>query len=197
LDKLSEQIHKCVVARRNQLVAPSVSTDREKLLNSLASQLKGKSLPKIAVTIPEVHYGAPAVDPAAETEMIFWLTKCGFTVIDSGRSDKDMQGWVKDYYSDGGTTSISRVLPEDVQIIIVGQAFSEGAGRFNDIVSAKARVEVRALDLKTGAVLAIGRRNVSAVDLAENIAGKKAIQDAASGIAYEMIPKLAALKSTR
>jgi TolB-like protein len=197
LDRLSEQIHKDVVARRNQLVAPNVSNDREKLLDSLADQLKGKKLPKIAVAIPEVHYGAPAVDPAAETEMILWLTKCGFTVIDSGSSDRSMQAWVKDYYADNDSSSINRVLPEDVKIIIVGQAFSEGAGRFSDIISAKARVEVRALDRKTGAVLAIARRNTAALDLAENTAGKKAIQDAACSIAYEIIPKLAAIEAAK
>jgi hypothetical protein len=197
LDRLAEEVHKDVVARRDQLVAPNVSANRERLFNSLADQLKGKKLPKVVVAMPEVHYGTPSVDPAGETEMILWLTKCGFTVIDSGSSDRSMQAWAKDYYADSGSPAISRVIPEDTSIIIIGQAFSEGAGRFGDIISAKARVEVRALDRKTGAVLAIARRNTAAVDLAENIAGKKAIQDAACSIAYEMIPKLAAIEPTK
>ena len=196
LDRLAEQVRKDVVARRSQLVAPNVSTDKEKLLNSLADQLKGKSLPTVVVSIPEAHYGTPAVDPAAETEMIIWLTKCGFKVIDLGAEDRSVQSWSKDYFRDTATSTLP-IVPADVKIIIVGQAFSEGAGRFGDIISAKGRVELRALDRKTGSVIAISRRNTASVDLSENIAGKRAIQDAASSIAYEIIPKLAATEPSK
>lgn len=191
LDRLAEQVRQDIGARRSQLVAPDISTDREKLLQSLAERLKGRNLPKVVVAVAEIHYGAPAVDPAAETEMMLWLAKCGFTVFDPGKAERGVQGWARDYYR-SKSLPIPRILPEDVSIVLVGEAFSEGGGRFGDIFSAKGRVEVRALDRKTGAVIAIARRTTAAVDLSERIAAKKAIQDAASSIAYEMIPELAA-----
>ena len=62
---------------------------------------------------------------------------------------------------------------------VTGEAFSEFAGRHGDLVSVKARVEVKAVDRKTGKVLAVDRQTAVAVDLAEQVAGKTALQEAA------------------
>ena len=192
LDDLANRVHQDVITRRSQLLAPDISADKDKLFSSLADKLKGKQLPRLVVAVAEQHYGAPATDPAAETELMLWLKQCGFDVIDPGNLERSIRDWARQYYSSAGDQAIPRVLPEEVETLVIGQAFSEGAGRFGDLVSAKARVEVRVLDRKTGAVIAIARRTAAAVDLAERIAAKKAIQDAASSIAYELIPKLAA-----
>jgi len=191
LDKLAEQVHRDILARRSQLVAPDSGADTEKLLRALADSLKGRKLPKVVVAVSEEHYGAPAVDPAAETELMVWLKECGFEVFDPGNLERSMHEWARNYYA-SDDAAIPRVLPEDVNIVVIGQAFSEAGGRFGDIVSAKGRVEVRVLDRKTEAVVAIARRTTAALDLSERIAAKKALQDAASSIAYELIPKLAA-----
>jgi TolB-like protein len=194
LDRLADQVAKTIASRQTLLVAPDVSTDKEKLFNSLAEQLKGRSLPPIVIAVPETDYGAPSVDPTAETELILRFTGCGFKVTDPGTLEQGIQSWAKDYYRGTASAPISRLLPEEVNIILVGQAFSEPGGRFGDIYSAKARVEVRALDRKTGTVLAIARRTASALDLSPRLAGKKALENAAVGIAYELIPKIAAAK---
>jgi len=192
LDRLAERVRKEIIARRSLLVAPDVSADKDKLLRELAATLKNSRLPKVVVAVSEVHYGVPATDPAAETELMLWLKECGAEVVDPGNLERGLREWARDYYREAGEQAIPRVLPEDCSVIVIGQAFSEGGGRFGDLVSAKGRVEVRVLDRKTGAVIAIARRTAAAVDLAERIAAKKAIQDAASSIAYELIPKLAA-----
>jgi TolB-like protein len=191
LDKLAETVHKDVTTRRAQLVAPDISADKEALLKRLAERLKGKSLPKIAVAIMEMHYGEQAPDPAAETELMLWLKECGFTVFDPGRMERNVRDWARDYFR-SAEEAIPRTMPEDVKIILIGQAFSEAAGRFGDLISAKGRVEVRALDRETGAIIAIARRTQATVDLSQQIAGKKAIEEAAANIAYELIPKIAA-----
>jgi hypothetical protein len=190
LDRLAERVRQDIIARRKLLVAPDISNDKDKLFDSLISQLKGKKLPKVVVTIPETHYGAAAVDPAAETEMILWLTKCGFAVNDQATLDQSVKTWARDMFKNNGT-SLPSSIPEDIDVVIIGEAFSEGAGRFGDIMSAKARIELRVLDRKTGAIIAIARRTASAVDLSERIAAKKALQDAALNIAYDVIPKIA------
>ena len=196
LDKLARRIGQVIEEHGKALVAPEVSGDKDKLLEALAKQLKGKSLPTVVALIPEVHYGAPAVDPAAETEMIYWLKKSGFEVIDLGTREGKMQAWAQDYYDNTGSAALSSssVLPEEVQVIIAGQAFSESGPRFGNLHSAKGRVEIRVLDRETSAVLAIARRTTGAIDLSERIAGKKALEEAAASIAYELIPQIAAIK---
>ena len=62
--------------------------------------------------------------------------------------------------------------------------------RRGNLVSVKARVELKAVDRKTGQVLAVDRETAVEVDLTEQIAGKKALQTAAAAIAERLLPKL-------
>jgi hypothetical protein len=62
--------------------------------------------------------------------------------------------------------------------------------RQGNIVSVKARVEIKAIDRQTDKVVAMDRQTDVEVDLTELIAGKKAIQKAAAAIAERMLPKL-------
>ena len=79
-------------------------------------------------------------------------------------------------------------------IRIEGEGFSETATRRGDLVSVKARVEVKAVEVRTGAVLATDRETAIEVDLTEQIAGKAALQRASARIAARMLPKLAKKK---
>jgi carbon monoxide dehydrogenase subunit G len=53
----------------------------------------------------------------------------------------------------------------------------------------KVRLEVKALD-KNGAVLAVDRQTDVQVGLAERVAGKQALQNAAAKIAERLLPKI-------
>lgn len=75
-------------------------------------------------------------------------------------------------------------------IVIQGEGFSEFAMRQGNIVSVKARVEIKVIDRQTDKVVAIDRQTDVEVDLTEQIAGKKALQKAAATIAERMLPKL-------
>jgi hypothetical protein len=79
-------------------------------------------------------------------------------------------------------------------IRIVGEGVSEFAGRRGNLVSVKARVEVKAVDIKTDKVLATDRAVDVEVDLTDQIAGKKAIQMAVAKIAERLLPALASEK---
>ena len=76
-------------------------------------------------------------------------------------------------------------------VLIQGEAISEPAVRHGNLVTAKARLEVKAVDQATGKVRAIDRQTTVATDLSEQIAAKTALQEAAAAIAGRLLPKIA------
>ncbi len=82
------------------------------------------------------------------------------------------------------------VKPAPLQI--TGSGISELAAHIGDLVSVKARLEVKVVDPTTNKVLAVDRQTVIVVDLSEEIAGKSALQKAACQIAERILPKLVA-----
>jgi TolB-like protein len=148
-----------------KLVAPKVKeTDRIAALNR---RLKKGNRPDLWISIRERHLGQPSVDPAAQTELMLFAKGTGFTVIDPEEGSK----------SKG-------------DIIIIGEAFSEFAGRRGGLCSVKGRIEIKAIDRKTDRVLAVDRQTVVVVDVSEQIAGKSALQQGAAIIAERLLPKL-------
>ena len=166
VDTLADGVTGVITKQAVKLVPePVAPADRVK---AIAARL-GAARPVVTVKIGERHIGTPVVDPAAETEVVRLAKAVGFEVIDpsvgaTGRAD----------------------------VAITGEAFSEVAGRVGDLVSVKARVEVKAVDRKTGKVLASDRQTAVVVDLAEQIAGKAALEQAAGALAERILPKLAA-----
>ncbi len=65
------------------------------------------------------------------------------------------------------------------------------ASRHGNLISVKARLELKAVDNKTSRVLAIDRQTSVTVDLTEQLAGKAALQEAAAQLAERLLPKLA------
>ena len=126
-------------------------------------------LPTISVSISEQHLGRPVIDPAAETEMKLTFQQLGFEVIDAASSGRRA----------------------DIQIS--GEAFSETAGRHGNLVSCRSRVEIKAVRSSDGKLLLSDRQTDVAVDSAEHVAGKDALQNAAGKLLERLVP--AVLKS--
>lgn len=163
---LAEKVGATIDERAGELVAkPSTREDR---IAAVKKQLGDRKLPALSISIPEQHVGQITVDPAAETEMALFATESGFQVFDA---------------KSGGRSK--------AEILIVGEAFSEFCGRRGNLISVKARLEVKALDRATGRLLATDRQVTVAVDLAEQIAAKTALQDAGARIAERLLVKLA------
>jgi hypothetical protein len=76
------------------------------------------------------------------------------------------------------------------EVEITGDAFSAFGMRKGNLVSCKARVELKARNQK-GDVLAVDRQTSVAVDITEQTAAKTALQNAAAELAERLAPKIA------
>lgn len=162
--ELAQKIAKALAARAETLVA-KVRTQEERI-ESIKKNLKPGKLPVVSVKIAERHFGGPTIDPAAETELGKILGECGFTLVGEKSDQK----------------------PE---IEIAGEAFSEFGVRKGNLVSCKARLEIKAIERTSGRIIAVDRQTSVAVDLSEQIAAKTALQNAAAELTERLAAKIA------
>lgn len=164
-EQLAEKVAKRIKKDAGELVAKEVK--REDRVKALKEKLGNAKRPTVFVHVTERHVGQATIDPAAETELMLFCRAAGFQVIDpkSGSANR-------------------------ADLKIVGEGFSEFAGRRGNLISVKARLEVKAVEPDTGRVVAIDRQTAVEVDLTEQIAGKTALQEAAADIAERLLPKI-------
>jgi len=152
--------------------------------------------PAVAVIVPEHHIERAVpravVDPAAETEIKRTLIQCKFKVVDSGLND--LADWARDMMKGKDDKRPWPAALGDADYVVVGEAFSEFAIRTGDLVTCTARAEINVISRKTGAIVLADRHTTRAVDLAENTAGKTALQLAGRRLGLEVCRKLAEQK---
>lgn len=162
-EELARKIAATVAQKGGTLVAKIQTLDER--IAKLKLGLKDKKLPSVSVRIGERHYGQPVVDPAAETELGLVLQQCGFKLLDDKVSGK-------------------------AEVEITGDAFSAYGLRKGNLISCKARVELKA-GKSGGEIVAVDRQTSVAVDITEQTAAKTALQNAAIELAERLVPKLA------
>ncbi len=165
VDELAKSIAETISDRASELVAtPKTQQD---LVAALKKSLGKGQRPSVWIDIQERHIGQATIDPAAETELAVICKELGFEVIDRKAGKRG-----------------------DADIALIGEGFSQFAARHGNLSSVKARLELKAVDRASGQVLAVDRQVSVAVDLAEQIAGKTALQEAAATIAGRLLPKI-------
>lgn len=167
----------------------------------------GLDKPAVMVILPESHRPRPrpqqrpasglaavfvfVPDPAGETELARILLANGFTCVDrtvSREARKTRQAWEK---LRGNVKAAQELgLEQEADVMVLGEAFSEFAGEAGGFVACRARVEVKAVDVKTGAILYTDGAEAGASDIAENVAGKKALRKAAQVVALDLAEAL-------
>ena len=170
IDALASALVEKIVKAAPRLIPAEVSvTDRVAVVKKT---IAAWTLPVVAVRIPERHLPRPIPDPAAQTEIVRILRLCGYEVVDTkGRDDK------------------KKLLGVDVEI--KGEAFSEGGGRIEGLISSGCRVELQAVEAGTDKVLIADRHSGSAVHLSEHMAAKSALQKAGHVLGYRLAERLA------
>ncbi len=159
-EELAAKVAATVAAKAETLVAKEVP--RSDRIAALKASLKGDRRPSVSVRLPEVHFGTPAVDPAAQTELSLCFREMGCELQD-GKS---------------------------ANLEITGEAFSEVVLRRGGLVSCKARVEIQVRDRASGKLLLSDRQHGLAVDVGEQVAAKRALMEAATELAVRIVPRL-------
>ena len=158
-------------------------TPNSKLMNELTRlgiieyQLRN---PKIAVYVPESHIQRKIPDPAGETAIVKALIEAGFSNVTEVGARLNVRNPMN-----MSTSEMARAAQMlGVDIMIVGEAFSEGLGdpaqwlpgnQSSKMQSCRARVEAKMFILKTGQIIAADGTYGSGVDNSESIAAKKAL----------------------
>jgi TolB-like protein len=165
MPQLAESVAKMVKDSSTKLVAAPI--DKKDRAKAIDEKLGDAKRPAVFVSVTEQHVNGVQIDPAAETELILYLKDTGFNVIDNDQGSR-----------------------KQAKILIEGEGMSEFASRRGNLVSVKARLEVKAIDRASGEVIVMERQTRVAVDLSEQIAAKTALQEAAADIAERLLPKL-------
>jgi TolB-like protein len=163
--KLAVKVIATIEKHSGSLVAKTVA--RKDRIAALKQGLKKGARPTVLIKVGERHVGAATIDPAAQTELLLFCKETGFEVIDAEEGIKSK-----------------------ADIIISGEGISTFAARHGNLITVKARLEIKAVERKTDRVLAVDRQTAVVVDLTEALAGKAALQEAAAAIAERLLPKL-------
>jgi len=156
-----------VVDRHEDALVAKVETPAAQI-ERLKKLIEGKKLPSISVSISEQHINHRVADPAAETELRLALQQLGFEVIDT------------------------KEITKQADVLLTGEAFSELGARRGNLLSCNARLEVKMVQREPVQRVVVDRQRDVAVDVAENSAGKQALENAARKILDRVVLKLVA-----
>ena len=163
-EQLAGKIAEVVAKEADKLVAQD--RKQEDRIAALKTALGDAKRPTLMIKAHERHVGQVVIDPAAETELTLFCRQTGFEVLAPAAAERK------------------------ADVVIIAEGFSEFAMRHGNLVSVKARLEVKAIDQATDKVIATDRQTAVVVDLTEQIAGKAALQEAAAQIAERLLPRL-------
>jgi len=152
----------------------------------LKKKLADRKLPTVAIVLTEEHRARIIIliiDPAVETELKVLMNQGGITVKDV--EENKLADWATKA-AKGNADTWPKSL-EGVDYVITGQGFSEFAARIGNLYSCAARAEINVISRKDGKIVFADRETTRAVDLAEDIAGKKALQQAGHALGLRLI----------
>ena len=156
--------------------------------------------PRIAVYVPESHIQYRIPDPAGETAIVKALTEAGFSNVTEVGSRLSISKPMS--MNANQMTQAAQQL--GVDIMIVGEAFSQGMGdaaqwlpgnQTSKMQSCRARLEAKMFIVKTGQIIAADGKYGSAIDSSESLAAKKALASAGKQMGEYFIEQLMTLGS--
>src|SRR5262245_61933763 len=149
--ELSQKVAQTIVEQSTNLVA-TASDAREKRLEKMLAQTKGKKLPAVSIRIEEK--ASAGSSRTAETELGLLFQKAGFTVVDEKSEQRP-------------------------DVIITGDAITGSTETHGDLVSCPATLSIKAQERTTGKILSLDLQQSTAVGVGDQTTVKQALQNAA------------------
>ncbi len=152
---------------------------------------QAKSKPRIMIVVSEQHLWSYVDQAIGETSLIARFIDAEFKVVDQAQSVKVRESDRMKAALAGDNQAAAHVgLRHGAEIIIVGKAFSETAGKIHRMESTRGGIEARAIRCDTAEVIAAGSAEAGGADSSEAVAGKKAVRQAASDLADKLIAQI-------
>ncbi|MBQ3451364.1 MAG: hypothetical protein IJL12_00545 [Selenomonadaceae bacterium] len=158
--------------------------------------------PKIAVYVPEQHLNYQVGGAGAETAIVKTLLNAGFNFVTEVGTGLNYQSPML------MNVAQMKAAAEKfgVDIMIVGESFSEGVGDLGDYLpgnqrtnmrACRARVEAKMFIVRTGQVIAADGKYGSAYDNSEAIAAKKALSAAGEQAGNYFVEQITGMYTSR
>lgn len=153
-------------------------------------------LPELWWSCPKPCSAGRVPDPAGETELIRRLVESNLRVLDASevaliRYSQEMGHIIKEADVKAMKALCRRY---HCDLFIAGEAFSEQVNErpAHDVVpiSARARIEVKVFIVESGEIIAANAAVSGATDQAPAVAGKTALQNAATELAEYLVPRI-------
>ena len=140
----------------------------------------------VLVHITETHINRPLKDPAAQMGVANRLRSLGFEVI----VPKDPEiGWK------GRLLRSGKYGRDSIEYLLEGEAVSAHAAEIHNLISCRARVELRLIALPGRTITVIEKGVAARVDLVEALAAKAALEEAGIQATDAVVMRLAKLKA--
>ena len=135
---------------------------------------------RILVVVPETIILRPAApDPAAETEIINGLLKEHYLLVDQNLiTGIRYTDYVVDAYNNDSEAINYLYSKYNIDVLIIGEAFSEEIGEYEGIISFKARLEVKIIVTSNKQIIMSESVEATGLDVTSLVAGKKALKNA-------------------
>jgi curli biogenesis system outer membrane secretion channel CsgG len=150
-------------------------------VSELARGLAGMRLPRTVVRIRETVLNVEEQHSAAASELTSILLGTSIEVRQVGETD--MPAELDEYLA-------RPAAPAGVDVVIFGRALGQFGLRTGDLVSARARVKLTAVDTSTRRVLAVSEMEAKEIDLVPREAAVQAITSATRAAARDFVLKL-------
>lgn len=158
--------------------------------------------PKIAVYVPEQHLNYNVGGAGGETAIVKTLLNAGFNFVTEVGTGLNYQSPM----SMNVAQMKAAAEKFGVDIMIVGESFSEGVGDLGNYLpgnqrtnmqACRARVEAKMFIVKTGQVIAADGKYGSAYDNSEAIAAKKALASAGEQMGNYFVEQITGMYTSR
>ncbi len=158
--------------------------------------------PKIAVYVPEQHLNYQVGGAGAETAIVKTLLNAGFNFVTQVGTGLNYQSPL----SMNAQELYAAAEKFGVDILIVGESFSEGVGdvgnylpgnQVTNMQATRARVESKMFIVRTGQIIAADAKFGSAYDNSQAVAAKKALASAGEQVGNYFVDQITGMYTSR